>query len=189
MKRLVAVLALALSAACSPDEVPPGGGGPPAAAAPAATQAEAEMEAEVRKRFLRPHLRDYLMLPGSFVGGKFPKETAALLREVQQITSGYITHLESTGGDQAVLATHRALETFVSKSAGLYELMAAQPLDSVKDMREGLVISDAGVHAQYNRLVDEVNAAHERLDTLIRSLPAGQQSSFRRMSIATIVRK
>ena len=187
-RRSVASLALAfltpLLASCSSDAS--GEAATPGGVPSAEKQIETELEGEVRRRFQTPELKNYLMLPTSFIGGTFPRKIAVLLRETQELEKKHVTHLESSGtANQAVLETHKAFETFAGQAAELYELMAAQPKDSVRDMRSGLEISDPGVHAEYNRRVDEINAAHERLDKTIRALPPEQQASFSRMGLTT----
>jgi hypothetical protein len=184
----IGFLATILISCAGEDPAPagtPGGAAPGAAPAAVANPMQAEVEEEVRRRFQRPALKNYLMLPSSFTGGTFPKEIAGLLREVQQHAGRFISHLESTGGDTALLNAHRALDKFAGKTAELYEFMAGQPAGSVRDMREGLVMTDDLVRAQYDSFVDQVNAAHEQLDQAIRGLPAEHQASFRRMAVAT----
>ena len=136
----------------------------------------------------RPQLRSYLMLPESFVGGTFPQEIADLMREIEALESEYLEGEASAADPAPVTDTHRALEQFAKETAELYELMAASS-SSVQAMRDGLEISDDSVLARYNRGVDEVNAAHEELDAAIKALTAEQQVTFRRMNVASVIKK
>ncbi len=156
------------------------------AAAPAAT---AQLEAEIGKRFRRPELQGYLMLPGSFVGGSFPKEIAVLLREVEELESEYVSLLqESSTGTQPVIQAHQAFEQFARVTAELYEVMAAAST-SVKSMRDGLEISDASLLAEYNRRVDEVNAARGEFEVALQALTTEQQAPFSRMGLTAFLEK
>jgi len=190
-RRSVASLALALLtpllSGCSSDQ-PPGESGAPGGVPSAEKQIETELEGELRRRWQRPELRSYLMLTNSFIGGTMPRTIAGLLRETRELVSKHVSHLETSGStDQNLLQAHKALETFAKQTAELYELMAAQPLNAVRDMREGLVIDDPGVHAEYNRRVDDVNASIDRLDNAIKALTPEQKMSFRRMAVATVL--
>jgi hypothetical protein len=103
---------------CSRNEAPAESG--------AASAATAQLEAEIGKRFRRPELRDYLMLPDSFVGGSFPEEIAVLLREVEELESKYVSLLhEPSFTTQAVIAARQAFDRFVQVTAELDEVMAA----------------------------------------------------------------
>ena len=190
-RRSVASLALAfltpLLTSCSSDATPPGEA--PAGVPTAEKLIETELEGELSRRWQRPELRNYLMLSVSFIGGKMPRTIAGLLRETQELVNKHVSHLQTSGSaDQNLIAAHKALETFARQAAELYELMAAQPLNAVRDMREGLEIEDPGVHAEYNRRVDEVNASIDRLDNAIKALTPEQQTSFRRMAVATAIK-
>lgn len=188
-RRSVASLALALLApllsSCSSDA--PGDSGPPGAPT-AEKQIELDLEAELRKRWQRPEIKNYMMLSVSFIGDKMPRTIAQLMRETQEIVSKHVTYLEASGSsDQNLLEAHRELVKFSRQTAELYELMNSQPLSSVRDKREGLEIDDPIVHSEYNRRVDEVNAANDRLDRAIKALTPEQKLSFRRMAVATLV--
>ena len=185
LRHTLAALTLALIApivaSCS-SETPDGPPAPPSAE----KQLELDLESELRNRWQRPELKNYLMLTNSFIGGTFPRKTAVLLRESQELVSKYVNHLETSGSaDPGVLEAHKALVKYTGEAAELYELMAAQPKDAVRDTRNGLEISDPYVHSEYNRRVDLVNAAHDRLDGAIKALTPEQQMSFRRMAVAT----
>jgi hypothetical protein len=158
-------------------------------AAAAAAQLQGQHEASISKLFGRPELRDYLMLPESFVGGSFPRGTAVLLREVQQLEGTYLGVLQaSSAPNQPVVQAHQALEEFARQAAELYELMASGAA-SIKATRDGLEISDASLHAQYNQHVDAVNAARDRLEVALRALTAEQQASFSRMRLTVFIKK
>ena len=189
-RRTVASLALAfltpVLSSCSTDA--PSGDGAPGGVPSAEAQLQTDLEGELRKRWQRPELRNYLMLTNSFIGEKMPKAIAQLLRESEELVSNYVTHLETSGStDQGWLNAHKAFVTFAKQTAELYELIAAQPLNSVRDMREGLVIDDPGVAAEYNRRVDVVNASMDRLNAAIGALTPEQKTSFRRMAVATVI--
>jgi predicted SnoaL-like aldol condensation-catalyzing enzyme len=149
------IIVTVVLSSCSRNEAP----AESAAGSAAGSAAAAQLEAEVGERFRRPELQGYLMLPDSFVGGSFPKEIAVLLREVEELESKYVSLLqESSTKNQPVIEAHQALEQFARVAAELYEVMAAASA-SVKSMRDGLEISDASLAAEYDRRVDEVNAA------------------------------
>ena len=186
-RRSVASLALAfltpLLSGCSTEDAGAPGGVPSAEA-----QIQTDLEGELRRRWQRPELKSYLMYSHSFIGAKMPRTIAQLLRESEELASNYVTHLETSGStDQGWLSAHKAFVTFTKQTAELYELIAAQPLNSVRDMREGLVIDDPGVGAEYNRRVDVINASMDRLNAAIGALPPDQKTSFRRMAVATVL--
>jgi hypothetical protein len=129
------------------------------------------------------------MLPDSFVGGSFPKEIAVLLREVEELERKYVSLLqESSSKTQAVIAAHQTFDRFVQVTAELYEVMAAAPA-SVKSMRDGLEISDASLLAEYNRRVDEVNAARDRFEMALQALTTEQRAPFSRMGLTAYLKK
>lgn len=169
----VLVVSLALSS-CTTSEPPP------KTAPPDATEAH---EAAVRSLFQTPELKYYLMLSYSFVGSAFPAKVAGYLREVEQLEGEYILLLqESPQGMETVIAAHQAFEEFARGAAELYEVMSAGAAH-VKDMREGLVISDQRLMDEYNRRVDEVNGARDALEAAIQALTPDQRLSFRRMGL------
>lgn len=175
-------------------------------------------EAEVRKRFQTPELRSYLMLSDSYVGGNFPRRIAVLLREVQQANQNYLLQVQSfptllseklasadlpadrrttlqsemarvyTTRQQPMVAAVAAFDSFVQLAARLYETAAANS-GSVRSMRTGLEISDGRVLGGFNALVDQANRAHEVADSAIRRLDPEQQARFRRMGIATPIKR
>ena len=155
----------------------------------AAAQLRTQHEASISRLFGRPELRFYLMLPDSFVGGSFPRGTAVLLRQLEQLETTYLGVLQaSSGSSQAVIQTHRAFEQFTRQAAELYELMAAGA-SSIKNTRDGLEISDPSLNAEYNRRVDEVNAARDRFEVAVRELPPKHQVSFSRMGLTVFITK
>jgi len=81
-----------------------------------------------------------------------------------------------------------AFDNYVTSAAQLYETVAASS-GSVKSMRDGLYISNPGALGRFNKLVDEVNRAHEVADSALRRLAPEQQTRFRRMGLATPIRK
>jgi hypothetical protein len=168
---------------------------------------------EVGRRFQRPELRSYLMLPESYIGGDFPRGTAVLLREVQKLDREYLDALEAFPEvlerrlastdlsedqkrtlkeemSQAFSARQRpvveavvAFDKFVGSAAELYELVARYP-GSVRAMRDGLHITDGGLSARFNRLVDATNGAHDAADAAFRRLNVPeQQAKFTRMGV------
>ncbi|HEY0670649.1 MAG TPA: hypothetical protein VGD27_00215 [Longimicrobiales bacterium] len=175
-------------------------------------------QAEVRTRFQRPELRSYLLLEDSYVGGDFPRRIAGLLREVQQADQLYVQqvasypellasrlarldlsdaqraalHAEMTQAyaarQQPVLATVAVIDTFVHTVARLYEMMASNQ-GAFQSKLAGLEFSDVDMLRRYNGMVDEVNRAHAAADSAIRRLPPEHQAHFRRMGLATPVRK
>ena len=186
-KAVLAFALIALAAASCSREATSGGPDPDSGAARSARDAsrelEARLEAEVGRRFRGPHLRTYLMLPDSFVGGSFPAQVAVLLREVEELECDHVRHLETSGVlDLRVLDAHQAFEEFAGLAAELYELMASEP-GSIRSLRTGLEISDEALNERYDRGVDEVNAARDRFDAAIRALPAERQASFSRMGL------
>lgn len=162
------------------------------APAPQATVADdttKQHEAAVRALFQRPELRSYLMLPNSFVGGSFPEKIAGYLREVEELEGAHLEYLqENSGSSQPVVEAHQAFERFAGEAAGLYEVMAAGSA-YIKDMRDGLDISDPSLLEEYNRRVDEVNGARDDLEAAIQALTPEQRSSFSRMGLTIFQKK
>jgi hypothetical protein len=154
-----------------------------------ADEATKQHEAAVRSLFQRPELKDYLMLPNSFVGGSFPKEIAGYLREVEELERAHVQFLrKNPGNSQPLVEAHQAFERFAGEAAALYEVMAAGSA-YVKDMREGLDISDPSLLAEYNRRVDAANGARDELEAAIQALTPEQRSSFRRLGLPVYVKK
>lgn len=175
-------------------------------------------ESEVRSRFQRPELRSYLMLDDSYIGGDFPRRIALLLREVQLANQNYAlqvasfpnvlseklatTELSSTERAAVASAVTRTIEerrqpvmlavaafdTFVQRAAQLYEVAAGNP-GAFRSLRTGLEASDGRARNSFNGLVDQVNRAHDATDAAIRGLDPEQQAHFRRMGVASPVRR
>lgn len=173
-------------------------------------------EEDVGRLFQRPHLKSYLMLPDSFAGETFPAEIAALLRKVEQLERDHADALRDypaildrslskadvspearasvqEGIAAGMEALHRpqlealdAHRRFVALAAELYELVASRP-GALKSMREGVVTTDASMEHEFNRLVDEVNAARDAAEAAIVALPREQQAGWRRMGVITPV--
>ena len=181
-------------------------------------QRQAKQRSEVSRLMGRPHLKGYLMLDESFIGGTFPKETAVLLREVQRLEEDYDAESQGfpflldqklasagvpeeqrkaavaeltaavTEREQPVLAALDAHVAFLEETAELYELAAAHS-DSIKSMRTGLEISDSWVADQFNAQVDVVNAANDTADAAIRALPPEHSRPLTEMQVARRVEK
>jgi hypothetical protein len=175
-------------------------------------------EAEVRARFQRPHLRSYFMRADSYIGGDFPRQTAVLLREVQQANRNYLLQVESypsvlndklgpmdlSADQKRTLADEMTrayavrqkpaieavaeFDKFVEAAARLYEVAAANS-GSLQSMRTGLETTDGRVHLGFNRVVDDVNRAHTAADHAIRRLPPEHLQRFMRMGIAQPIRR
>jgi len=116
------IIVTVVLSSCSRKEAPA-----ESAAAPAPT---GQLEAEVGKRFRRPELQGYPMLPDSFVGGSFPKEIAVLLREVEELESKYVSLLqESSTRTQPVIQAHQAFEQFARVTAELARALQPDGVD------------------------------------------------------------
>ena len=174
---------------------------------------QAQHEREIGTRVRRPHLQSaYLLQPESFIGGSFPRESAVLLREVEQQVDQYVGiaeqfrsvlegRLAATDLDDAqrqslademanayaawhqpVIETNRKLGRFAAAAAELYELAAASP-GSLRYMRSGLQSGDLGFIQRFNRRIDELERELETLDAAIRALSTDQQATFSRMGL------
>lgn len=172
-----------------------------------------DYEAKVGRPFQRQQLRSYFLLDESYIGGSFPRGIAELLREVETLEGEYLAeirgfpdvlkrNLDAAGvshehrasferavaaafaaSRQPAVAATEAHRAFVGKAAELYELVASSP-ESIRSMRDGLEISDPSLLSDFNRLVDEVNAAGDAADAALQTLDARQRESRHAMGLA-----
>jgi hypothetical protein len=141
-------------------------------------------------RTQRPELHSYLLRPDAYIGGTFPRGTAELLREIQELENDYLEELtrfpellalklaqsdvppqdrqalvDEFAGIvaarwQPVVAAVEAHRAFVVAAAELYELVAAQP-ESIQWKRTGLEFSDAALEEDFDSQAKVVDNAHE----------------------------
>ena len=145
---------------------------------------------ECGKRAQRPELQSYLLRAEAYIGGTFPRGTAELLREMQQLENDYLAELprfpellalklaqsDVPAGDRQalvdefagvvatrwrpVVAAVEAHRAFAVAAAELYELVAARP-ESLRAMRTGLEFSDATLEEDFDAQARVVDDAHE----------------------------
>jgi|SRR5690349_2334324 len=151
------------------------------------------------KRVQRAELQTYLFRHESYIGGEFPRGTAGLLREVQELEDGYLAELqrfpellaqkleqsEVPAEDRKglvdemsaavlarwkpVVAAVEAHRAFADAAAELYELVASEP-ESIRALTTGLEFSDATLEEHFDAQAKLVNEAQEAAQRAFRVL-------------------
>ena len=151
------------------------------------------------KRVQRAELQAYLFRHESYIGGEFPRGTAELLREVQELEDGYLEELQRfpellaqkleqsevpPADRQAlvdemaaavaarwkpVVAAVEAHRAFADAAAELYELVASEP-ESIRALPAGLEFSDETLEAHFDEQAKLVNDAQEAAQRAYRVL-------------------
>ena len=174
-------------------------------------------ESGVRYRFSTPHLRSYLFLDESYIGGDFPREMAGHLRHVHVLNRDYLDAQpqypdvlsdlldsadlqdeerralvdgmakEYASRRRPFIGAVRAFDDYMVAAARVYELAAQYPA-SFTAAREGLLIDNDAILGRFNRLADEANAARAAADRAIDGLDGDDKMRFVRMRAADIKR-